>query len=415
MRKELNINHLTRVEGHGAVDIVIENSRLSKIRLRFTEGPRFFEFITRERLYTEIPKIVSRICGICYVSHRLASVFAVEDAFGVKVNRGIELLRSLLTVGEYLESHSLHLYFLALPDYMGYPSTLLMAKDYPNVVKRGFKLKEAGNRIMKLIGGKTVHGENILVGGFASIPSQEELKKVRRELLKVIPEIEATLFLFDGLDYPDFTSPHTLEMCLNSPSPCLFSSEVWLSDGTTFTKKEYELFVREDVSPYSTAKVSRVKGEPFLIGPLARVNRLFKEEELHPKVSEAVKRLKNTFPSKNSHLANLARAVELLDAAYRGVELIEELLSLYPFEPSVEVNPRAGTGFGVKEAPRGTLYHKYTFDSSGRCVGANIITPTAQLQSVIEEDLKAIVEESLEAEGEEIKKRAEVLVRAYDP
>ncbi|MEO2065906.1 MAG: nickel-dependent hydrogenase large subunit, partial [Desulfurobacteriaceae bacterium] len=187
MKKELNINHLTRVEGHGAVDIVIENSRLSEIRLRFTEGPRFFEVITRDRLYTEIPKIVSRICGICYVSHRLASVFAIEDAFGVKVNRGIELLRSLLTVGEFLESHSLHIYFLALPDYMGYPSTLAMVKDYPNVVKRGFKLKEVGNRIMKLIGGKTVHGENILVGGFASIPSREELEEVGRSLLKLIP------------------------------------------------------------------------------------------------------------------------------------------------------------------------------------------------------------------------------------
>ena len=411
MKKELNINHLTRVEGHGAVDIVIENSRLSEIRLRFTEGPRFFEVITRDRLYTEIPKIVSRICGICYVSHRLASVFAIEDAFGVKVNRGIELLRSLLTVGEFLESHSLHIYFLALPDYMGYPSTLAMVKDYPNVVKRGFKLKEVGNRIMKLIGGKTVHGENILVGGFASIPSREELEEVGRSLLKLIPEIESTLFFLDGLEYPEFESPHEIEMCLNSPSPLLFSSEVSLSDGTNFTKREYELFVREEVSPYSTAKVSKVKGKPFLIGPLARVNRL----ELHPKVLELTKRLKHSFPSKNSHLANLARAVELLDVAYRGVEFIEELLSLYPFEPKVEVNPREGTGFGVKEAPRGTLYHKYTFDSEGRCIGANIITPTAQLQSVIEDDLRALLETSLDSEDSEIKKRAEVLVRAYDP
>ncbi|RKQ63562.1 coenzyme F420-reducing hydrogenase alpha subunit [Thermovibrio guaymasensis] len=411
MKKELNVNHLTRVEGHGAVDIVIENSRLSEIRLRFAEGPRFFEVITKDRLYTEIPKIVSRICGICYVSHRLAAVFAIEDAFRVKVNRGIELLRSLLTVGEFLESHSLHIYFLALPDYMGYPSTLAMVKDYPNVVKRGFKLKEVGNRIMKLIGGKTVHGENILVGGFASIPSREELEEVGRSLLKLIPEIESTLFFLDGLEYPEFESSHEMEMCLNSPSPSLFSSEVSLSDGTNFTKREYELFVREEVSPYSTAKVSKVKGKPFLIGPLARVNRL----ELHPKVLELTKRLKHSFPSKNSHLANLARAVELLDVAYRGVEFVEELLSLYPFEPTVEVNPREGTGFGVKEAPRGTLYHKYTFDSKGRCIGANIITPTAQLQSVIEDDLRALVETSLDSEDSEIKKRAEVLIRAYDP
>ncbi|TCK06515.1 Ni/Fe hydrogenase subunit alpha [Phorcysia thermohydrogeniphila] len=413
MKRELNINHLTRVEGHGAVNIVIENEMLKEIKLRFTEGPRFFEFITRERLYSEIPKIVSRICGICYVSHRLASSLAVEDAFGVKVTPEIELLRKLLVVGEYLESHALHLYFLALPDYMGYPSAIAMAKDYPNIVRRGFFIKEVGNRIMKLIGGKTVHGENILPGGFKSVPSVDDLKKVQEDLHRVLPEIKATISLFDSLDYPEFNDPHELQMCVEADDPLSFGDKVTLSDGTVFTKQEYELFVEEKVSDYSTAKCSTIKEKPFLIGPLARVNHY--ADRLLEGTKKQLFLLKNSFPSSNSLHANLARAIEILEFALRGIEITEVLINASPFKGEVPVAPKKGTGFGVKEAPRGTLYHRYSFDDTGRCVSANIITPTAQLQAVIERDLKSLVERSKEASDEELKKRAEMLIRAYDP
>ena len=413
MKKELNINHLTRVEGHGAVNIVFENERLKEIKLKFTEGPRFFEYITRKRLYTEIPKIVSRICGICYVSHRLASISAIEDAFGAKVTPEIELLRKLLVVGEYLESHALHLYFLALPDYMGYPSTLAMAKDYPNVVKRGFLLKDVGNKIMKLIGGKTIHGENILPGGFKSVPSKEQLQKVQDDLYKVIPEIKATISLFDSFEYPKFNEKYPLSLCIDGDSFTLMGDNLALSDGTLFTKKEYELFVEEKTSTYSTAKYSTVKGKPFLIGPLSRIN--YHLDNLRSETKEVVSLLETSFPSDNSLHANVARAVEMLELALEGIEITQMLINSYPFRGEVEVKPKAGTGYGVKEAPRGTLYHRYTFDESGRCVSANIITPTAQLQAVIEKDLGDLVELSLDADDAELRKRAEMLIRAYDP
>ena len=413
MKRELNVNHLSRVEGHGAVDIVFENERLKEIRLRFTEGPRFFEFITRERFYSEIPKIVSRICGICYVSHRLASAFAIEDAFGVKVSREVELLRRLLVVGEYLESHALHLYFLALPDYMGYSGAIQMAKDYPNIVKRGFRIKELGNRIMKLIGGKTVHGENILVGGFASFPGREALESAGNDLRAIIPELEATLSLFDSLDYPEFKSQVSVALSVDSKDVTEFSDTVSSSDGVRFTRKEYELFIREETVPYTTAKVSKLNGEPFLIGPLSRINTHLRE--LHPAVKREVSLLKNRFPSENSFHSNIARAVELLNVAYRGVEIVEELLSCEPTSSEIFVEPRAGTGYGVKEAPRGTLYHRYSFSEDGHCIGANIITPTAQLQGAIESDLRSLVESYSSVSDKELKKLAEMLIRAYDP
>ncbi|ADY73391.1 Hydrogen dehydrogenase [Desulfurobacterium thermolithotrophum DSM 11699] len=413
MKREVNINHLTRVEGHGAVNIVFENEKLKEIKLRFTEGPRFFEYITRERLYTEIPKIVSRICGICYVSHRLASISAIENAFEVEITPEIKLLRKLLVVGECLESHALHLYFLALPDYMGYPSTIAMAKDYPNVVKRGFLLKEIGNKIMKLIGGKTIHGENILPGGFKSVPSREQLQKVQEDLYKAIPEIKATISLFDSFDYPKFNKEHPISLCINGDKFALLGDSLGLSDGTLFTKKEYELFIEEKTSTYSTAKYSTIKGKPFLIGPLARINHHI--NNLRPETKEVISTLKTSFPSYNSLHANVARAIEMLELAFEGIEITEELIASTPFKREVEIKPKAGTGYGVKEAPRGTLYHRYTFDDSGRCISANIITPTAQLQAIIEKDLADLIEFSPDVDDIELRKRAEMLIRAYDP
>ncbi len=409
MRRELKVEKLTRVEGHGAVTVVYRGSAVEDVKLKLTEGPRFFEAIVLGRLYSEIPKVVSRICGICYVSHRLTSVMAVEDAFGVKVPEEIFLLRRLLTIGEFLESHALHLYFLALPDYMGYHSAVEMAKDYPNVVKRGFLIKDTGNLIMRTIAGKNVHGENVLVGGFASVPGEEELKRIHESLIKILPEAKATVALFDSLSYPEATVSSPVSMWVSGEFPLSREGKVSLSDGRVFTKQEFELFVKEELKEYSHAKVSSLNGESYLIGPLSRVNGGASASESHLSL------LKTEFPSLNPFHANVARAVELLKCVEDGIELVELLISALPFKPSVRVSPKKGVGFGVKEAPRGVLYHKYAFDDSGRCVSANIVTPTAQLQSAIEGDIYGFAERVKDLSDEEVKKKIEMLVRAYDP
>ncbi len=414
MKREIKIKKITRVEGHGAVDILIENDKLKYVKLMLVEGPRFFEFITKGKMYYELPLIVSRICGICYVSHRLASVEAIEDAFGVEVPRPINLFRKLLTIGEFLESHALHQFFLALPDYMGYKSTLDMVKDYPNIVKRGFFLKEVGNRIMKLIGGKTIHGENTLVGGFNSLPSIDDLKRLKDDLEKSIPEIEDTIKLFDSFNYPVYNEKHPIEMCIEGNGLPLLGERLILSNGVTFTKREYELFVKETVSPYSMAKVSRINGMPFLVGPLARVNAHFRNFD--ERVTNLMKTLKVKFPSQNALHGNIARDIEMLQLTYEGIEIVSELISDYPKVTKVDnIKPKANTGYGIKEAPRGTLFHKYTFDETGRCTSTNIITPTAQLQSIVEKDLADFISMNATSSDDFLQKRSEMIIRAFDP
>ncbi|WP_457568820.1 Ni/Fe hydrogenase subunit alpha [Desulfurobacterium sp.] len=413
MKKEIKVDHLTRVEGHGAIEIILEGDKVKDVKVRITEGPRFYEYTVRERLWTDIPKVVSRICGICYVSHRIASVRAIEDAFDVTVPEPIELLRKLLIVGEFFESHSLHVYFLALPDYMGYDSALAMAKEYPNVVKRAFKMKNLGNTIMKTITGKHFHGENIIPGGFATYPTKEELLALKEQLEEIMVDVEDTVKLFDSLDYPELNDPPILQMAISKDKLAFVGNEMYLSDGTVFTKNEFEMFVIESFNGYSMAKQSTIEGKPFLVGPLARVN--LHLDSLRPKTKEIMKNMRIKFPSNNSLHQNVARTIELMELAQEGIELIDAILADYPSVSRVEIKPKAGTGFGLKEAPRGTLYHKYSFDENGRCTNANIITPTAQLQANMEKDLKSLAERLSSEDEATVKKYAEMMIRAYDP
>ncbi|HIC08800.1 MAG TPA: Ni/Fe hydrogenase subunit alpha [Aquificales bacterium] len=416
MSKKITVEVLTRVEGHGAVEVVEENGKY-RAKVKIFEGPRFYEYLVVGQGYINIPRIVSRICGICYISHRTASARAIEDAFGAKLPEELEALRRLANVGAFMESHGLHIYFLALPDYFGYDSLLEMVHEYPNLVERGFKVKNSGVEIMKLIGGKNFHGENLIAGGFASLPSKEELKRIEEILEGVKEDLIETLHLMGRLKHPSLEVEREYQLAVYNPDRWeIYGDKLILKgeDGETiFTKNEYEIFVEEEPVEYSMAKQSRVKGKPVLLGPLARVN-IYRD-----KLSEETKKLLSDagikFPSTNPFHQNIARAVELLELREQAVRLIDDLLSDYPAKPNVELKPKKGRGFGVVEAPRGTLYHTYEFDENGYCTNSNIITPTAVLQTSMERDAQRLAKENSDKPLEEVRFLVERLIRSYDP
>ena len=416
MGKKISVELLTRVEGHGAIEIVEENGKYRAF-VKIFEGPRFYEYLVVGQNFINIPRIVSRICGICYVSHRTASARAVEDAFGAKVPEEIELLRKLANVGAFFESHGLHIYFLALPDYFGYPSLLNMVKDYPNLVDRGFAIKNLGVEIMKTLTGKNFHGENLIPGGFANLPPKEELKKLRDKLEEVKEDLIETLHLVDRLKHPELETPRDYQLSIYNPEGWDFYSDelVLLEKGkeTVFTKKEYEIFVEEEPVEYSMAKQSTVKGKPVLVGPLARVN--IYRDKLSEETKKLLSEMRVKFPSQNPFHQNVARAVELLEARKLALEYIDAVLSDYPPKGHIELKPKKGRGFGVVEAPRGTLYHTYEFDENGYCTASNIITPTAVLQTSMEVDAQTLAEKYNDKPLEEVRFLAERLIRSYDP
>jgi len=416
MGKKITVEVLTRVEGHGAIEVVEENGKY-RAKVKIFEGPRFYEYLVVGQGFVNIPRIVSRICGICYVSHRTASARAIEDAFGVELPAELEALRKLVNVGAFFESHGLHIYFLALPDYFGYNSLLEMVHDYPNLVDRGFKIKNTGVEIMKLIAGKNFHGENIVAGGFATLPSKDELKRIKELLEEVKEDTVETLYLVDRLNHPSLEVVREYQMSIYNPEGWDFYSDELILKGeneeTIFTKKEYEIFVEEEPVEYSTAKQSRVKGKPVLLGPLARVN--IYREKLSEETQKLLTERKVRFPSTNPFHQNVARAIELVEIREQAIKLIEDLLGDYPKIAHVEVKPRKGRGFGVVEAPRGTLYHTYEFDENGYCTNANIITPTAVLQTSMERDAQTLVETYSDKSLPEVRFLVERLIRSYDP
>src|SRR3990172_223262 len=172
MKKNLHIDikDITRVEGHGNVVIDIKKGRVKEVRLEITESPRFFEAMLRGRRYDEAQHIMSRICGICGVSHTSAALKAIESAMGIKVSRQATLLRKLAFCGENLQSHLLHLFFLVFPDLLGARTILELMEKHPEIARTGLGLKKAANEINTVLGGRPVHPVSLYPGGFVYTP-----------------------------------------------------------------------------------------------------------------------------------------------------------------------------------------------------------------------------------------------------
>ncbi|MFW6009586.1 MAG: nickel-dependent hydrogenase large subunit, partial [archaeon] len=192
---KINLEHVTKVEGHAEVDISIKNGKVEKANVHSVEGARYFEGLIRGRKYDEVTLITSRICGICSCGHTVCSIKAIENAFSIKVSRQTELLRELITIGERIRSHASHIYFFCLPDYLGYSSAIDMANKYASQIKDAMDIVRVGNNLIKLIGGRDMHPFVSVPGGFTKIHSQEEFINIKEELKNIIPAIKRTITL----------------------------------------------------------------------------------------------------------------------------------------------------------------------------------------------------------------------------
>ena len=177
-RKTIKVDYLARVEGEGALTVIIRDGEVKDAQLRIFEPPRFFEAFLRGRAFTEAPDITARICGICPVAYQMSAVHAMEDALGVTVDGQLRALRRLLYCGEWIESHTLHIYMLHAPDFLGYEGAIEMARDHADIVKRGLELKKTGNALMTLTGGREIHPINVRVGGFYKVPTRRDLQEM---------------------------------------------------------------------------------------------------------------------------------------------------------------------------------------------------------------------------------------------
>jgi sulfhydrogenase subunit alpha len=416
MHKSIVINRVCRVEGHGGITVNIKDGKVVDVKMNIFEGPRFFESLVVGRTYDEVAPILMRICAICSASHTVASLMAVENAFGVEVSGQTRLLRELMVQGGNIESHALHLFCLVIPDLLHHPSAVTLAADYPRDVKMGLELKKLGNTIQETIGGRAIHPVNAVVGGFGKLPTEEQLLDLKEQLDKGLKQGLATFHLVSSLDIPDFCASPNVYAALSSDRPgySLFGDKIILSTGDTKQVSAYKDICCETVVPHSHAKHSRFKGNPFMVGALARI--ALNGKKLSGQARQAQEKLGIDWFSGNPFHNNIAQAIELIYSIENSIEIIDELLTAgLKKEKPVEITTGPGAGTGAVEAPRGTLYHSYHFDEAGQLAEADIITPTAQNLANVEKDLRVCVENSIHESNESIASKLEMIVRAYDP
>jgi sulfhydrogenase subunit alpha len=268
--RTLQVAALARVEGEGAMRVVLEGGAVTAVELNIYEPPRFFEALLRGRRYTEPPDITARICGICPVAYQMSACAALEDACGVTVDGPIADLRRLLYCGEWIESHVLHIYLLHAPDFLGYDGAVEMARDHRAAVERGLALKKAGNHLLEVLGGRAIHPVNVRLGGFYQAPSRAALAALVPELTAARDLAAETVRWVAGFDFPDFTHHHAF-LALTTPDAYpLERGTLTTSTGLAFPPAGFPEHVAEHQVPHSTALHASLDGGRYLTGPLAR-------------------------------------------------------------------------------------------------------------------------------------------------
>ena len=410
--KSILVDLLARVEGEGALDLEITDGRVASATLRIFEPPRFFEAFLRGRGFAELPDIVARICGICPVAYQMGAVHAIENAFGARVEGQLRALRRLLYCGEWIESHALHVVMLHAPDFLGFPDGIRMAQDHGEAVRNGLALKKAGNDLMRAIGGREIHPVNVKAGGFHRLPTRGELAPVAEHLTRGREIAVGTLRWVAGFPFPDLEQDYEFVALRHPDEYPLNEGRLVSNRGIDIDIADYESEFEERHVAHSTALHSLVKRRgAYLVGPLARYAMNF--DSLPPTV-QALAREAGLGPvCRNPFKSIIVRALELVYACEEALRLIAAYDP--PQQASVPIEPRASTGFGCTEAPRGICWQRYDFQQDGTIERARIVPPTSQNQPSIEADLAAVAATVLDQPDDIIRGICEQSIRNHDP
>lgn len=410
----INVDYLARVEGEGALYVKINNDKVENVELRIFEPPRFFEAFLRDRDFREVPDITARICGICPIAYMNGSAHAMEMACGVDWPDGpIRDLRRLIYMGEWIESHVLHIYMLHAPDFLGYHDAIAMAKDHRELVEKALRLKRVGNELMRIIGGREIHPVNLRVGGFYKCPTKKELLSLESELEWALKAAVDTVIFTAGLNFPDFEQDYEF-ISLRHPDEYPFNEGRLVSNKglDVDVAKGYDDYLIEQHVKHSTALQTRtLDGNNVFFGPLARLANNF--DKLSPHARAVAEAVGWSQEERNPFKNIIARAIEVTHCCEEALQIIRAYQK--PEQCFIEVHPKAGTGYAATEAPRGICYHRYTIDDEGLVRDAKIVAPTSVNQATMENDLLHYIPPRLDLDEDVLRHQCEQLIRNYDP
>jgi coenzyme F420-reducing hydrogenase alpha subunit len=311
-RKTIKVDLLARVEGEGAMKVVVRDGKVESAELNIFEPPRFFEAFLRGRHFAETPDFVARICGICPVAYQMSAVHALENLLGVTVDGPLRDLRRLLYCGEWIESHVLHVYMLHALDFLGYDGGVQMARDHGEAVKRGLQLKKVGNDILRLLGGREIHPINVRVGGFHRAPRKRDFAPLAEKLKWARDAAIETARWVTTFDFPERERDYTFVSLGHPDEYPLNEGRIVSNRGLDITPAEYEAHFEEIHVAHSTALHSRLRddGSAYLTGPLARFNLNF--AQLSPLARDVAKEIGLGPICRNPYRSIMVRAIETI-------------------------------------------------------------------------------------------------------
>jgi coenzyme F420-reducing hydrogenase alpha subunit len=406
------------VEGHGDIVVRARDGHIEECVLKIVETPRVFESMIEGLKWNDASLLTCRICGICSVGHTTASILATDEAFGLKITPEVLALRKLMLMAEEIQSHVLHVYFLAAPDAFAAPSVIPLAATHPEVVKRALRLKKIGNVICENLAGRHVHPISMVPGGWTFVPPRKNLLAILDYLESVDKDIDATVDVIASIKdkFPKFERPRE-DISLTRPDEyALYDGELKSSKAGVIDHRDYLNYVHEKCVEHSTSKHCYNVDDSYAVGAMSRFNN--NASQLNPRGKAAAAALGLSAPCYNPYYNTLAQTVEIAHCFDESLKLVKQLLAMKLTETTLtpNVTPRAGQGRGLTEVPRGLLVHDYTYDENGVCVKANCVIPTGMNLANIDRDMQKYVPSVIDKRTQdEIAHDMEMLVRAYDP
>jgi sulfhydrogenase subunit alpha len=415
----IRVDSLARVEGEGALHLEMSGGRVTRALLNIYEPPRFFEAFLRGRDFREVPDITARICGICPVAYQMSACHALERALGVfdSIPPHVRRLRDLFYCGEWVESHTLHMFLLNLPDLLGAESAIEVAREHGDIVRKALGVRAVGNELVSCLGGRSVHPVGACVGGFYKPLEAEKAANMLPRVRKARDEMaELVAWLARTLRFPDFQADYEFVSLVSDAGYPMNIGRIASNRGLNIDPADFLDHIEEHQVEHSTALHARIKNRgPYLTGPLARLN--LNHARLHPAGAAALRDCINAtgrqLPWNSGYMSILARGVECVHALALAGDILTNYQAAAPGR--IDVAPRAGQGAYATEAPRGLLWHWYRTEADGTIAAARIIPPTSQNQARIEQDLTQLTRDLPPTDDEALKLRCEHLIRNYDP
>ncbi len=413
MIKKFKIDHIDKIEGHAGFVGHIIDGQMDKAQYEVKMGIRLFERMVIGRPYMDIPVITARVCGLCPVVHNLTSIKALEKAMNIKPSEQTEDLRKVMMFGQVIQSHGIHVYFLCLADFFKIRHDVELIKKFPEYTRKALRVRHYGNELIRIIGGRTIHPLSSVVGGFLKLPDRFELEKLlieQKEVLKIVNDLG---LLFSKLNYPQFERESEYISLRNNKEYAIYDGEVVSNKGLRVVPNNYEKHIREIHRPFELIKRVTHEDREIFLGALARVNN--NKNKLSPLAKKLIRDSKIKFPNYNSFYNVFAQVVEIVHCIEDSGRYLRKILNKKYSTALKKYKVRAGKGGAMIEAPRGALYHYYELDDKGVVKHSNIITPTAQFISNIEQDIKLFYPNIHQASQAEKTRKIRMLIRAYDP